>query len=178
MARANEPPVVLVNWYHLTKWLLARIESFPKSQRFVFGQRLADRTLGVMETLVEAAYSPAGRHKANLLAYANRELEVLRWLLRMAQERALLTARQCRFASLALEECGRMLGGWLKQTGGRAGANTSPEGPRPHAPASELRLVQHAVDHYPDASLQGRRDHGRGRVMGMGGVPCGMILLA
>jgi len=79
MARASEPPVVLVQWYELTKWLLARIESFPKSQRFVFGQRLADRTLGVMETLVEAAYTPAGRPKAGLLARANRELEVLRW---------------------------------------------------------------------------------------------------
>jgi len=56
MARSSEPPVVLVKWYELSKWLLGRIESFPKSQRFVFGQRLADRTLGVMETLVEAAY--------------------------------------------------------------------------------------------------------------------------
>ena len=80
MAAASEPPVVLVKWYELAKWLLARIESFPKSQRFVFGQRLADRVLGVLETLVEASYTPAGRPKAALLARANRELEVLRWL--------------------------------------------------------------------------------------------------
>jgi len=135
MARPSEPPVLLVKWYELSKWLLARVESFPKSQRFVFGQRLADRTLGVMETLVEAAYSPAGRPKAGLLARANRELEVLRWLLRMAKDRELLTARQYRYAALALEECGRMLGGWLKQASGRSGPNASPEGPRPHAPA-------------------------------------------
>jgi hypothetical protein len=135
MARASEPPVVLVKWYDLSKWLLARIEGFPKSQRFVFGQRLADRTLGVMEMLVEAAYSPAGQPKANLLARANRELEVLRWLLRMTREREVLTARQYRYAALALEECGRMLGGWLKQAGGRAGVNARPEGAAPHAPA-------------------------------------------
>lgn len=88
-----------------------------------------------METLVEAAYSPAGRLKAELLARANRELEVLRWRLRLANERELLTARQYRYAALALEECGRMLGGWLKQTGGRTGAHPSPESPSPHAPA-------------------------------------------
>ena len=129
MARPHEPPVLLAKWYDLTKWLLARIESFPKSQRFVFGQRLADRTLGVMETLVEASYSPAGRPKAELLARANRELEVLRWLLRLARERELLTARQVRFAALALEECGRMLGGWLKQASGRTGAPPSPHAP-------------------------------------------------
>ena len=107
MPRPSEPPIVLVKWYDLTKWLLARIESSPKSQRFVFGQRLADRTLGVMETLVEASYTPVGRHKVTLLARANRELEVLRWLLRLARDRTLITPRQVRYVCLALEECGR-----------------------------------------------------------------------
>ena len=52
MPRPSEPPIVLVKWYELTKWLPARIESFPKSQRFVFGQRPADRTLGVRGILI------------------------------------------------------------------------------------------------------------------------------
>ncbi len=120
MSRAGDPPVLLVKWYDLTKWLLERVESFPKSQRFVFGQRLADRSLAILETLVDAAWSPPASRKAGLLARANRELEVLRWLLRMAEVRRLLTARQYRFAWLGLAECGRMLGGWLKQAGGRA----------------------------------------------------------
>lgn len=132
MPRTSEPPIVLVKWYELTKWLLARIESFPKSQRFVFGQRLADRSLGVLETLVEAAYTPAGRPKATLIARANRELEVLRWLLRLARERTLITPRQYRYASLALEECGRMLGGWLKQASGPSARSSTQA---PHAQA-------------------------------------------
>ena len=41
--RRNEPPIILVKWYDVGKWLLERVESFPKNQRFVFGQRLADR---------------------------------------------------------------------------------------------------------------------------------------
>jgi hypothetical protein len=122
MPHPSDPPVLLVKWYDLAKWLLERVESFPKSQRFVFGQRLADRTLGVLETLVEASYSPAGAGKAGLLARANRELELLRWLVRLAKDRALLTARQYRHATLALEECGRMLGGWQKQASGRRSA--------------------------------------------------------
>ena len=73
----HQPPILLVKWYDVTKWLLERVENFPKNQRFIFGQRLADRALGVLELLVEAAYSP---RKADLLAKANRELEVLRWL--------------------------------------------------------------------------------------------------
>jgi hypothetical protein len=133
MARAGDPPVLLVRWYDLTRWLLERVESFPKSQRFVFGQRLSDRSLAILETLVDAAWSPAGPRKAGLLARANRELEVLRWLLRMAEARRLLTPRQYRFACLGLEECGRMLGGWLRQAGGRAAGAAAPA---PEAPAA------------------------------------------
>jgi len=43
---------------------------------------------------------------------------VLRWLLRLARERTLITPRQVRYVCLALEERGRMLGGWLKQASG------------------------------------------------------------
>jgi hypothetical protein len=41
----SEPPVVLVKWYDATKWLLERIDSFPKNQRFIFRQRMADRAM-------------------------------------------------------------------------------------------------------------------------------------
>jgi hypothetical protein len=51
----QEPPILLVKWYDVTKWMLERVESFPKNQRFVFGQRLADRVLGILELLVEAS---------------------------------------------------------------------------------------------------------------------------
>jgi len=65
----DEPPILLVKWYHVTKWLLERVDSFPKNQRFIFGQRIADRALNILEALVEAAYSP---RKADLLAGVKR----------------------------------------------------------------------------------------------------------
>jgi hypothetical protein len=71
MPRPSDPPILLVKWYDLTKWLLERVESFPKGQRFVFGQRLADRSLAILETLVDEAWSPPGSRKAGLLARAN-----------------------------------------------------------------------------------------------------------
>jgi hypothetical protein len=108
----NEPPILLVKWYDVTKWLLDRVDSFPKNQRFIFGQRLADRAMDILELLVEAAYSP---RKADLLARVNRDIEVLRWLVRMATDRKVLTPKQYEYCCLALAECGRMVGGWLKQ---------------------------------------------------------------
>ena len=47
-------------WYDFTRWLLERIDSFPKNQRFVFGTRLADHALDVLETLVKASYLGPG----------------------------------------------------------------------------------------------------------------------
>ena len=61
--------MLLVRWYDHTKWLLERVDSFPKNQRFIFGTRLADTTLDIMELLIEASYT---RHKAELLHRAKR----------------------------------------------------------------------------------------------------------
>ena len=125
MAGSAKPPIVLVKWYEVVKWLLERVDNFPKSQRFIFGQRLADRAIEILELLVEAAYSS---QKADLLRRANRDLEVLRWLIRLARDRGLFTARQFEFTCLGLTECGRMVGGWLKQSAQKeAGGDAPPQ---------------------------------------------------
>jgi 23S rRNA-intervening sequence protein len=123
VARKTDPPVVLIKWYDFTKWLLERIDSFPKNQRFIFGQRLADLSLDVMELLVEAAYSP---RKSDLLAAANRKIEMLRWLVRLAQDRNLLSGRQYEFCCQGLTECGRMVGGWWKQSSSKEASEDAP----------------------------------------------------
>jgi len=115
-----------VKWYDWLRWLLDRVDSFPKNQRFIFGTRLADRAIGVLELLLEAAYSS---EKQQLLARANREIEVLRWLVRLAKDRTLLTQKQYLFACKGLAECGRMVGGWLKQSATKEGNRHAPPPP-------------------------------------------------
>ena len=90
MARAVKQPVVLMKWYRVVSWMLDRVDHFPKNQRFVFGQRLAERSIHVLELLVEATWS---QDKSAILAQANREMEVLRWLVRLAHDRKILTAK-------------------------------------------------------------------------------------
>ncbi len=124
---SSDTPIVLVKWYDWTKWLLERVDSFPKNQRFIFGQRLADRSIRVLEILVEASYCS---HKVVMLAEANRQVEVLRWLVRLAKDRKLLTVRQYGFACKGLTECGRMIGGWLKQASAKEQSTDAP----PRAP--------------------------------------------
>jgi len=123
MARNTDPPIVLIKWYEFTKWLLDRIDSFPKNQRFIFGQRLADHALDIQELLVEAAYSV---RKVDLLASANRKIEMLRWLLRLAQDRNLLSNQQYEFCCRGVTECGRMVGGWQKHSSIREASGDAP----------------------------------------------------
>lgn len=46
-----EPPILLSKWYDYAKWIIERVDSFPKNQRFIFGQRLAGHALDIMEIL-------------------------------------------------------------------------------------------------------------------------------
>ncbi len=57
---------------------------------------------------------PYRKEKREVLVRANLRLERLRWLLRLARERNLLTARQQEFIAEQFLECGKMLGGWIK----------------------------------------------------------------
>jgi hypothetical protein len=50
-------PIVVTKWYAYAKWLLERVESFPKSQRFILGQRLSNHAMDVLELLVKASYA-------------------------------------------------------------------------------------------------------------------------
>jgi hypothetical protein len=79
--------------------------------------------MNILEVLVEAAYS---HRKADLLARANRDIEILRWLVRMATDRKVLTPRQYEHCCLSLTECGRMVGGWWKQATTKERAGDAP----------------------------------------------------
>ena len=122
-ARAVKQPIVLMKWYRVVSWMLDRVDHFPKNQRFVFGQRLAERSIHVLELLVEAAWS---QDKTAILAQANREMEVLRWLVRLAHDRKILTAKQYEAAAEGIYECGRMVGGWQKDSQRRAASSPPP----------------------------------------------------
>jgi len=86
------------------------VDQFPDNQCFIPGQRLADGVFDIQESLIEGACSRETK-KRDQLSTANRKIGVLRWLIRLAHERELLTARQFAFSCEQMSECGRMLGG-------------------------------------------------------------------
>ena len=85
---SQPPPVIVQKTYEFVLWLLPKVESFPRGYRFTVGERLSAKALDLLNTVVEAAYS---RNKAVLLEAANRSVNSIRYLLRLAKDLKLMT---------------------------------------------------------------------------------------
>lgn len=102
---------VLEKMYQFVLWLIPTVEKFPRAQKFLLGDRLQASALDVLEGLVDAAYT---RNRTTILQKVNLGLEKLRYLIRFAHDLKYFDLRRYEFAARALEEIGRMVGGWLK----------------------------------------------------------------
>jgi hypothetical protein len=103
---------IFVHWMEYLHWLLPTTEKFPKRARFSFADRINNLALDLLEDLVEARYT---RHKAEVLKRANLRLEKIRVLLRLSHQQRFLSHGAFEHAIRAVDETGRMLGGWIKQ---------------------------------------------------------------
>jgi hypothetical protein len=97
--------------YDLTRWLLPVVEDFPRKFKFTLGDRLQAAALDLSLALVEASHA---RARERPLHRADRLLDQLRLLGRLAHDLRLLPLRRYERLSEAVEEIGRMIGGWLR----------------------------------------------------------------
>ena len=112
----HEELPVFVCWYRFLGWLLDTTEKFPKRVRFTFSTRLDNLALDVLEKIIEATYS---KDKAPILRKVNLEIEKLRVLLRLCSEKQYLSIRGHEHAARELNEAGKMIGGWIKESSQR-----------------------------------------------------------
>ena len=92
-------------------WLVPTVEKFPRAQKFLLGDRIQGTALDVLEALIEATYT---RDRRAHLDRANLGLEKLRIFIRMACELRHLDLRRYEHAVRAIDEIGRLVGGWAK----------------------------------------------------------------
>src|SRR5438445_2704608 len=104
--RGPEIPVILKT-YDLVSSSAHHTARFPRSHRFVLGERIERRLYELLETLLEAKYS---RDRQPLLRRANLGLEVLRFQMRLAHDLQCLRTNSYGFAAQALQEIGAMVG--------------------------------------------------------------------
>ena len=97
--------------YQFLLWLLPTVEKFPRSHKFTLGDRIETTALNVLETLIEATYT---KERADALRRGNLGIEKLRLLIQLAADLRLLDRRRYEHAARALDDTGRLIGGWMK----------------------------------------------------------------
>lgn len=105
--------------FQFLRWLMPTVEKFPRSQKFLLGDRIQSTALDVLEALIEATYT---RERRSHLARANLGLEKLRFFFRLATEMQYLDKRRYEYAARAMDETGRLVGGWMKADAAHAEA--------------------------------------------------------
>ena len=93
------------------RWLIPAVEKFPRSQKFLLGDRIQAAALDVLERLIEATYD---RNRAGALRAANLGVEKLRHLVRLAHDLRNLDERLYEHAARELDAIGRQIGAWAK----------------------------------------------------------------
>jgi hypothetical protein len=107
----TEPAVVVQKAYDWALWILPKVEKFPKSYRFSVGQSMVTASLELLMNLVDATYQA---RNAGSLAAAVREVNRIRYLARLAKDLRIMNLNGHEYAAKAMDEIGRMTGGWLK----------------------------------------------------------------
>ncbi len=106
----SEPPI-FHKTYELILWFWPIVNKFPKSQRFVLGQRVENALIDFLELIIEAKNS---KIKISALTKASIKLDKLRILVRLAKDLHFISIKQYQFAVMMIDEIGKMLGGWLR----------------------------------------------------------------
>jgi len=107
--------VIFTRTFDLLTWLLPHCERFPKAQRYLVVQRLGAAMLDFQEALFHAN-AQRGERRLTHLRQADAHLTSLRLYLRLAFQWRWFDAGQYEHVSKMVEEVGRLLGGWMRQT--------------------------------------------------------------
>lgn len=92
-------------------WLLQAVEKFPRTHKFLLGDRLQTAAMDLMLAVVEATYT---RDRATILRGAQINIEKLRFLFRLANHAGIVSHGGYEHAARQLDQIGRGIGGWRK----------------------------------------------------------------
>ncbi len=106
----------LTKIYDLLLWIIPLLEKFPKSQRFLLGDKIEGLLMDTMEEVIQAVYT---RDKVSYLKSANINIEKLRHFIRLVKDLRYINTNKYEYSSRCLNEIGAEIGGWIKYTKSR-----------------------------------------------------------
>jgi hypothetical protein len=105
---------ILEKTYELILWLYPTVNKFPKSQRFVLGQRIENTVFKIVESIIGIRVAINNEEKLTQLQNISVEMDKLRMLIRLSKDLRFIKTSQYVFAAKIINEMGKMLGGWIK----------------------------------------------------------------
>jgi len=105
---------IAVDWERTVNDIFDRTMRFPKSHRFLLGQRIDEIALEVALLVTDAHFTRDDRRRTTL-AELNLRLNRLRLLLRLSHQRQCLDTRGYEHVMRGVDAFGRGLGAWMKQ---------------------------------------------------------------
>ena len=110
----NESPL-FARTYDFLLWLIPQVQKFPRAHRFGVAERIQRLALDFQDTIIAAGKSKK-EIRFEKLSQADIHLEQLRVWMRFAVDNKLIPVRQYEHAARSMNEVGRLLGAWLKQS--------------------------------------------------------------
>ena len=108
--QARETGHALDCHYRFMLWLIPTLARFPRSQKFLLGDRMQSETDDVLEALIEATYT---KNLDGPLTHANLGIEKLRYFFQLCRDLKYLDSCRHEFAvRCSLNEKGRRVGAW------------------------------------------------------------------
>ena len=105
-------PQIISKFYDFLLYLIPQVSKFPRTDRYLVGERLENLCFDIMELLLEAVYS---REKTACLQKVNLRLEQARYYVRLCKDLKLMDLQGNQDLSKMINEVGKQLGGWIKQ---------------------------------------------------------------
>ena len=112
--KKDQELIVITKTYDPILWSCNHTSRFPRNHRFVLGERIERNLYNLLETLIRAKYT---KNRQRLLEEANLNLEILPFQMRLAKDLQCLNVESYGFAPKAIDEIGRLVGGWLRSRG-------------------------------------------------------------
>jgi len=108
----NDTPVVQ-KVYDFYREFYKIYTHIPKQDRYVLGEKIQETTLELFKDLILASHQEKQK-KLESLSVGSAKLDLLKNLLRLAEDVKAIPTKRYLTLSENLQEIGRMLGGWIR----------------------------------------------------------------
>jgi hypothetical protein len=104
--------IVFQKTYDFLLWVKPTVQRFAKVHKYSLGVQLEQESVKLLQQIIRANLYK--KERRGRIAECFVEYETIKILVRLSKDFDLLSVKQYEFASVRLNEIGKLLGGWYK----------------------------------------------------------------